>query len=190
MTISMKYITLPDPPHFYDIPQFTRLSNYSVHVAWTYLEKWITDIGIPIELDPDFQRAHVWNKTQQTRYIEYILRGGISSRDIYWNCKGWGKNFDLTNPIQLVDGKQRIKAVSDFLNNKVKAFDHLFCDYIDYLSLIGPRFVFHVNNLESRAEVLQWYLDLNSGGVVHSEKELNRVRQLLEEELSNNCCEK
>lgn len=39
-----------------------------------------------------------------------------------------------------------------------------------------------VNELRTRAEVLRWYLQLNSGGVVHTEEELARVRALLEAE--------
>jgi hypothetical protein len=37
------------------------------------------------------------------------------------------------------------------------------------------RFKMHVNQLE-------WYLQLNNGGVVHTEEEINRVRQLLDDE--------
>ncbi len=43
-------------------------------------------------------------------------------------------------------------------------------------------FVFCVNDLQTRAEVLQWYLDLNEGGVVHTSEELNRVRAMLAKE--------
>jgi len=37
-------------------------------------------------------------------------------------------------------------------------------------------------HLEKAGEVLQWYLDFNSGGVVHTEEELKKVRELLESE--------
>ena len=43
-------------------------------------------------------------------------------------------------------------------------------------------FVFHVNYLKTRREVLEWYLQLNGGGTPHSQKELDRVRGLLEKE--------
>ena len=44
---------------------------------------------------------------------------------------------------------------------------------------MGQGFRWHVNDLSTYSEVLQWYLDLNSGGTVHTEEELNRVQQLL-----------
>jgi hypothetical protein len=39
-----------------------------------------------------------------------------------------------------------------------------------------------VNDLKTKAEVLQWYLDINSGGVVHTETELEKVKRLLTKE--------
>jgi len=41
---------------------------------------------------------------------------------------------------------------------------------------------FNVNDLQTRGEVLQWYIEMNSGGVVHSDEEIKRVKKLLEQE--------
>ena len=81
-------------------------------------------------------------------------------------------------PFYLVDGKQRLQAVRLFLNNKIKAFGYYYNEYEDELHLIGPDFLINVNDLATREEVLQWYLDLNSGGVVHTEEELNKVKKI------------
>jgi hypothetical protein len=35
---------------------------------------------------------------------------------------------------------------------------------------------------KTRAEVLQWYLDLNTGGVVHTDEEIAKVERMLEAE--------
>ena len=40
----------------------------------------------------------------------------------------------------------------------------------------------NINDLQTREEVLTWYLDFNSCGTVHSEEEIARVRKLLAEE--------
>jgi len=37
---------------------------------------------------------------------------------------------------------------------------------------------------KTRAEVLTWYLQINAGGVVHSDEEIERVKELLKEEES------
>jgi len=39
-----------------------------------------------------------------------------------------------------------------------------------------------MNDLKTRAEVLQWYIEFNAGGTPHTEAEINRVRELLKKE--------
>ena len=43
-------------------------------------------------------------------------------------------------------------------------------------------FVFITNDLETRAEVLQWYIDHKAGGIAHTDEEINKVKILLENE--------
>lgn len=166
--------------HFNDIPKFP-FATYSVDVDWTEIGEWVRqqeeDRAYTIELSPDYQRGHVWTEDKQIKYVEYILRGGFSSKDLFFNCPGWMNDF--RGPLQLVDGKQRYEAVRRFMNNEIRAFDHYLDQFEGRLRSTSCRFKIHVNNLETRAEVLQWYLDLNDGGVVHSDVELNRVRDLL-----------
>ena len=84
----------------------------------------------------------------------------------------------------LVDGKQRIESVRMFMRDELPVFGgHVASDF-DYLDTLTCHFKWHVNELATRAEVLKWYLDLNSGGVVHTDDELDRVRGLLEAEKS------
>jgi hypothetical protein len=169
-------------PKFADIPQMTRDGYYQVNVGWDYLEDWIAHNrdkpSVGFEMDPDFQRGHVWTEQQQIRYVEFMLRGGKSSRVIYWNCKGWMHTFE--GPMVLVDGKQRISAVLRFLGNEILAFGHKREEYTDRLGLCHCDFLMNVNNLKTRAEVLQWYIDLNAGGVAHTNEEINKVRRLLD----------
>ena len=172
---------------FQDIPPFTRSSSYRVNVGWLHLESTIASYaadsaqsGIPFEMDPDFQRAHVWDREKQSRYVEFVLRGGKSSRDILWNCPGWQRTLGLKGRFVLVDGKQRLEAVRAFLRGDVPAFGRLFGEFTDKLNPFGPDFMFHVNDLDTDAEVLQWYLDVNSGGVAHTAEEIAMVRGLLE----------
>lgn len=68
------------------------------------------------------------------------------------------------------------------MSNEIPAFGNYFADYTDKLRLTDASFRMCINDLKTRAEVLQWYLEMNSGGVVHTDEELNRVRRLLEAE--------
>lgn len=51
---------------FKDIPQLTADANYQVNIPWDYLETWLdkdTNDIVP-DLDPPFQRAHIWTEEQ------------------------------------------------------------------------------------------------------------------------------
>ena len=169
---------------FNKINKLTQSATYRITCDWSFLKEQLKhyrkpSIGAGLNLDPDFQRGHVWTEAQQTAYIEYVLKGGMSGREIYLNCIGWNDNY--VGPFVIVDGKQRIQAVLQFLDNKIPAFGSFYSEFTDKL----PReayFDININNLSSRIDVLQWYLDLNTGGALHSAKEINRVKDLIDQE--------
>jgi len=80
----------------------------------------------------------------------------------------------------LVDGKQRLNAVLRFLRNEIPAFGHFYREFKDKLSMTGPSFRWHVNDLKGKKAVLNWYLELNAGGTVHTDAELDKVRTMQE----------
>lgn len=180
--------------HYNDIPQLTRWGAYAVDVPWGYVERWLEGHGadIAIELEPDFQRAHVWDDEKRRRYVEFRLRGGRSAGDLLFNCAGWNGAIKLLGPLQLVDGLQRLTAVRMFLRDELTIFAELDTRKVGYVcseiegnirSVSGPVFRIHVNDLPDRASVLRWYLEINDGGVVHSTEEIARVRELLAQEI-------
>jgi hypothetical protein len=69
-----------------------------------------------------------------------------------------------------------------FLWGEFKVFESFYGEFTDTPRLMQGRFHFHINDLRTRAEVLQWYLDLNTGGTVHSDEEIEKVKKLLERE--------
>jgi len=168
--------------NFTDIKQFPR-AHYSINVSWNYIERWIEGESEVIDLDPDYQRLHVWTKEQQTNYVEYILQGGEGGRVLYWNCPDWPVASD--GVLELVDGKQRLEAVLAFLRDDLKAFGKLYSEYSGSLRQTGPDFIINIAKLDTRRDVLRWYLGINAGGTPHSLDELDRVRGLLEKEEAN-----
>lgn len=184
---------------------FIPTPNYRVNVMWDYLEdhlkQWQDDRdgAGKLNLNPDFQREHVWTIAQQIRYVEYILQGGMSGRDIYFNCTGWMK--DWRGPFVIVDGKQRLHAARQFMADKLPVFGEVYpkpvaglfdatgkIQYKGYLRSeiegrlgLNAGFVFHVNELNTRAEVLKWYLEMNTAGTPHTEAEIEKVKRMLKE---------
>lgn len=167
-----------------DIPLFTRAASYGVDVDWHYVEKYIAGLAASpgIDLDPDFQRPHVWTEAQQVAYVEHILRGGWASRTILFNCINWNGRGEC-GPLVLVDGKQRLEAVRRFLRNDLAIFGgNRRSDFSDRLDPLKASFRICVNDLPTRADVLRWYLELNAGGTPHSDGEIEKVRAMLEAE--------
>ena len=172
---------------FNDIPQRTEDGHYATHVGWDYLEehldRWMNEHGsAPLELEPDFQRGHVWDEARQVAFVEFVLSGGRGSEVIRFNCPGWMGNF--RGPFVLVDGFQRITAALRFLRNEIPAFGHYYQEYEDRLRMTRTNFVFQVNDLKTREDVLRWYLEINTGGIVHTPEEVARVQALLDAEVA------
>lgn len=159
---------------FRDIPKFP-FASYHVNVSWKYFTEWIgdkNDDSLTCDMEPFYQRDYIWTTEQKIAYVEYQLKGGFSGRDIFWNCPTW-MNFKKTgNIIQLVDGKQRINAVTEFLNDKIPAFGIKYSEFEDKMHPLDPSFIFHVNNLQTEREVVEWYVGMNTGGSIHTEKDL------------------
>jgi uncharacterized protein with ParB-like and HNH nuclease domain len=168
---------------FKDIPQLTSVGSYQVNMPLYYvserIKEWQEDEYYGLQLDPDFQRGHVWTENQQIAYIEYLLRGGKSARVIYFNKPNWrGDGTYEYDDFVCVDGLQRLTAVIKFMNNEIKVFGNYLRDFEDKLS-IDIDLLFNVNNLKTKKEVLQWYIEFNSGGTPHSKEEIEKVKKLI-----------
>jgi len=165
---------------FDSIPKFPT-ANYAVDVSWKDLERWLGQYNtdhIKIELNPDFQRGHVWSQEQKTKYLEYVMRGGESGKNVYFNHPNWMGSFKGT--LQCVDGLQRITAIREFMRDDVLAFGHKASEF-DTLWSLNLSLKIRIGTLKTRKEVLEWYLAFNDGGTQHSNEELDRVRGLINE---------
>lgn len=148
-----------------------------------------SDYGNPIEMNPDFQRGHVWTLTQKQDFVRNVLRGAIpeSGFVIQFNCPNW-ENFDyvgdLPRGLQCVDGLQRVTALTEFCDSKFSV-DGLFEQDLQGSSFAITRgqfyFIVQVYAFENKRELLGHYLAINGGGTPHSEDELDRVRQMMKE---------
>lgn len=169
-----------DRPSFRATPRLltARGSSDWFTMYWHYMPKWITDRAIAsgVDLNPLFQRPRVWTPEQKTKYLEFRLMGGQTGRDIHFNTaspnRGW------TEPLLLMDGKQRVDAVLEFLADKVPVFGHVLSEYEDRPDYSMAEFHFHVHNFEDPDDILQWYCDMNRGGVIHSDAEIQLVQAL------------
>ena len=166
---------------FDEIPRFTKQASWRVDMDLETLvrrmDSWEKEEGL--QLNPDFQRGHIWTEEQQSAFVEFILRGGLTGRDLYFNQPGWMADF--SGPFVCVDGLQRITAIRRFMNNEIKAFGQYYREFGGRINRMEHCMVVHVNNLQTKREVLQWYIEMNEGGTPHSKEEIARVKAMMEQ---------
>ena len=174
---------LPEGVDLNGLPAFPHAS-YEVTVAWERIESTIKFFeAYGLNLDPDYQREHVWTPAQQTAYLEYVLMGGELSKVIVFAADNWSRG--TTTHMSLADGKQRLEAVRAFLRGEVYAFRRTFQELGGKLRMTRHNFQWRVVEVGSRADLLKLYLALNAGGTPHQPEELQRVQSMLAAELQN-----
>lgn len=165
------------------------------HCGFSYLENWLKAeteiIEFGVELVPDFQRGHVWNIAQQTKYIENVLRRIIdeSGLTIRFNCPSWQtdrtRESNLIDQMVCIDGLQRLTSIRKFIAGELKVFGITFDQLPMRQILRDLQIIVKMYDFQFKAELLQFYLDINEGGIAHSDDELERVRNLLKEAKAN-----
>ena len=161
-----------------EIPNLSAI-NYRIH----QVDRIGTDEG-GLNMDPLYQRGHVWDTRHESEFIGYLLKGGKSGPiwvNRYETAKTGGKDY-INKECTVIDGKQRLTALIRWAQGEIPAL--LYGREIWYreLSEIDRRGlpvldVIYVNMTEK--EQMKLYLNLN-GGVAHTDAELDRVRGLIE----------
>ena len=70
---------------FKDIKKLLDPVVYRVDSPWKYFFEHYEQL----DLDPEYQRDHVWTEKQEIDFVQFCLKGGTSARQIYLNCPGW-----------------------------------------------------------------------------------------------------
>lgn len=164
-------------------------SNYVTDVDLGRLERTFTmyhyDYGF--EYCPDFQRGHVWTRQQQIAYMEAFVRNtlGDSQRTITLNCPVFGRNLKdpvgMSDKMVIVDGLQRATAIIAYMKDEFTIFNGLKASDFDVsaFSLKRKTVKVQILNYHKKTDLLKYYILINSGGVVHSEAEINRVKEMV-----------
>lgn len=165
---------------------------YEVDVQLGHVENFLksqsadmVSMGGLLDLEPDFQRGHVWTDEQRVRYVESLIRG-CAPRSILFNCPGWSRGKEPgdipSHTFQCVDGLQRLTAVRKFMGGELRVFGDVRAVDLKRSPFDPSRYTLKVAVYEfsNRVDLLRFYLDLNSGGTIHAPAEIERVRKMLE----------
>lgn len=162
--------------------------RYTVTVPWDHVENQVvrhSRAGSGLDLDPEWQREHVWTREQQVRYIEHILSGGRVARELTFVCASW----EPRRAYAILDGKQRLESVRAFLRGEFRVLPdarrtngYAAQDFAGDFFAFDCEVVWNVVVVPRHSDVLRLYLAINENGTPHSPAALDRVRLLLARE--------
>ncbi|GAA4391710.1 hypothetical protein [Hymenobacter koreensis] len=105
---------------------------------------------------------------------------------IYFNKPSWRSQATTDyDDFVCVDGLQRLTALLRFLRGETQAFGQYYHEFEQDIQRArnSDSLRFNINNLQTKAQVLEWYLQMNAGGTPHTAEEIERVRLLLAREV-------
>jgi len=139
-----------------DIPQYIDTGSWECNYSFEKLVKAIEDWSNGIDTNVKLEMNSDWKHSDRSYKEKHSDR---SYKDFV--C---------------VDGLQRYTAIKKFINNEIKIFGYYYNEYEDDLRMKYDIKI-NVNDLPTRKDVLQWYVEMNSNGTI------NRVKMLIEKEI-------
>jgi hypothetical protein len=166
-------------------PLFNLESIYE-RIAWDGLDMHLAYLksglaACDLDMDPDYQRGHVWTTEQEGKFVFHIISGGSTPR-LLMTTEGDYHKYEI------LDGKQRLRAMLRFMDNEIpmvlpdgREVWLSDCDPVSVRRIgFGITLPFGLMK-QSRKQAMALYVRLNAGGTVHSEAEIERIKALLDE---------
>lgn len=130
---------------------------------------------------PGFQRDNdKWSRERQVNFIENVFSGYRSTIQLYTTYRLQQKVGGLAR-CWILDGLQRLTALTDFINGEFKIFDNS----IGFDSLLEAGLtrnaVIHLEvfTFKNDNEAAEFYIQLNRG-ITHSKEDIERAEQFIE----------
>lgn len=158
-----------------------RQSNYHSSLSFMYHDY---KKGI-LNLDPEYQRGLVWTLEQKQSYVmNLFLEKAVVAPTLILN---WIVEENEKNSFEVLDGKQRLSTLFDFMDNKFplangKYFYDLSSDDTRYILRLDVRYT-RIECICGRNltldEKIKLFLEVNELGTKMSDKHIEKVKELL-----------
>jgi len=131
-----------------------------------------------IDFNPDYQRDYVWELEDKIALIDSIFNNVDIGKFVFI------KNHIMSNYMyEILDGKQRLRAILDFYEDRFQYKGNLFsdlsvreqCHFKDYSISMAE-----ISDI-TKEQILRYFLQLNRTGKVMSKEQLAKVEKMLEE---------
>lgn len=137
-----------------------------------------------IDINPPYQRGLVWTLEQKQKYIESLFNEtAVITPTIVLN---WENSID-NGAYEVIDGKQRLTTIFDFIENKFCLSNGLYfkdlsvsdCNFILYHDIIYTRIEkISCSNLTLN-EKIELFLEINELGTKMSEEHIKKVKKMI-----------
>lgn len=138
-----------------------------------------------INMSPDYQRPLVWSLEQKQNFVLFILKGGKApicmnlNHYRHYNNNNPEETFETIGELEVIDGQQRLNALMEFYEGKFSImYKGQEVNNTNYpVKNINVQYM--RTNFKTKEEVVQHYIDMNSAGSIHEEKDIEKAQEIL-----------
>ena len=138
-------------------------------------------------MDPVYQRDFVWTKEQKQLYIKNLFEGNASIKPKFVEYSETQEDGTRKRVAEVLDGKQRIKALIDFYNNEFDVEGLYYKDlhyrdqfFFERLNVVYTRIMNREGRKDLKLETkIQLFLEINMLGTRMSDEDLKKAQSLL-----------
>lgn len=140
-----------------------------------------------IDMNPEYQRGLVWTEEQKVKLIDSIFNN-VSIGAFVLAEKKWFTDGNVVSEMyEIVDGKQRLTAIIDFVSSKFpykgKYYHELAPitrhEFEDQQVLIGMLNLNRVDAKYNRKQVIEQFIRLNENGTIVDKNIINKAKELI-----------
>lgn len=170
-------------------PTYNKRNDIEAHLdkvkVNTNVKRFYRDYLRNINFNPFYQRDLVWTLDQKREYIEYLFENKVKVEPKFI-VEMDEKTLD--DKYEILDGKQRLSAIIDFIENKFSIFDD---DYYVELNAQDKNYFLSINieferisinnftrNLTNE-EKIELFLIENKKGTIMDRKHLKKLEEML-----------
>jgi hypothetical protein len=154
-------------------------------IRFSYMRRQISSIlhsiygGSGLDLNPDYQREHVWSEEQKVDLIDSIFKNIEIGKFTIIRRKF---SEELDNYYEVLDGKQRIQAILDFYECrfKYKGLTYNDLNWIDRNHFTNYSVSWAETEPLTDKQKYRYFLKLNKCGVPMSKDQIEKVEKMLE----------
>ena len=138
-------------------------------------------------MDPVYQRDFVLTKEQKQLYIKNLFEGNASIKPTFVEYSETLEDGTRKRVAEVLDGKQRIKALIDFYNNEFSVEGLYYKDlhyrdqfFFERLNVVYTRIMNREGRKDLKLETkIQLFLEINMLGTRMSDEDLKKAQSLL-----------